>query len=180
MKKKYIYLFIIFSLISNLLYSKRNYTVEEYIKKYKGIAKKQMKIYNIPASIKLGQAILESNHGNSELALKSRNHFGIKCHSSWKKRKYKHDDDEKQECFRKYPSPKKSFIDHSEFLINNKRYNFLFSINPPDYKAWAYGLKKAGYATNPKYPEILIKIIEENKLYKFDKYLLKKFKRKKN
>lgn len=141
----------------------------QYIEQYKGLAIKQMKEYGVPASIILAQGMLESDNGNSTLAVKANNHFGIKCHKSWSGPKIYHDDDKRGECFRKYKSAEKSFHDHSEFLRGSKRYAFLFELEPTDYKGWAKGLKKAGYATNSKYAELLIKIIEDNKLYLFDR-----------
>ena len=141
---------------------------KEYIEKYSSLAVKQMHQYKIPASITLAQGILESNNGNSRLALKANNHFGIKCHG-WEGEKIFADDDKKHECFRNYKNVLESFVDHSLFLNKHKRYEFLFNYKITDYKSWAKGLKKAGYATNNKYPELLIKIIEENKLYQFDR-----------
>ena len=140
---------------------------KEYIEKYSFLAVKQMHQYKIPASITLAQGILESNNGNSRLATKANNHFGIKCHG-WKGKKIFADDDKKNECFRNYKNVLESFVDHSLFLNKYSRYEFLFEYKTTDYKSWARGLKKAGYATNNKYPELLIKIIEENKLYQFD------------
>lgn len=141
---------------------------KEYIEKYASLAVKQMHQYKIPASITLAQGILESNNGNSRLAIKANNHFGIKCHG-WEGAKIFADDDKKNECFRNYKNVLESFVDHSLFLNKYSRYEFLFDYKITDYKSWAKGLKKAGYATNSKYPELLIKIIEENKLYQFDK-----------
>ncbi|MDR1582090.1 MAG: glucosaminidase domain-containing protein [Prevotellaceae bacterium] len=141
----------------------------EYINKYKEVAIEQMKKSGVPASIILGQACLESAYGKSSLAVKGKNHFGIKCHSSWNGEKIYHDDDLVGECFRKYKTDRESFADHSDFLRYNKRYSSLFDLTPTDYKSWAHGLKKAGYATNPKYAESLIKVIEDNKLYLYDK-----------
>ena len=141
---------------------------KEYIEKYSSLAVKQMHQYKIPASITLAQGILESNHGNSRLATKANNHFGIKCHG-WEGKKIFADDDKKNECFRNYKNVLESFVDHSLFLNKYSRYEFLFDYKITDYKSWAKGLKKAGYATNSKYPELLIKIIEENKLYQFDR-----------
>ena len=141
---------------------------KEYIEKYSSLAVKQMHRYKIPASITLVQGILESNNGNSRLAVKANNHFGIKCHG-WEGKKIFADDDKKNECFRNYKNVLESFVDHSLFLNKYSRYEFLFDYKITDYKSWAKGLKKAGYATNSKYPELLIKIIEENKLYQFDR-----------
>lgn len=145
----------------------QNLTRKQYITKYSALAVKQMRQYKIPASITLAQGILESNNGNSKLAVKANNHFGIKCHG-WEGKKIFEDDDKKNECFRKYKSPLESFKDHSLFLNKYSRYAFLFDYKITDYKSWARGLKKAGYATNKKYPELLIKIIEDNKLNIFD------------
>lgn len=140
-----------------------------YIRKYAPIAVQEMHEYKIPASITLAQGILESGKGKSELALKSNNHFGIKCHTGWQGERVYHDDDEEGECFRKYVYPETSYNDHSLFLTQRKRYAFLFDYNIKNYKKWAYGLRKAGYATDRKYPEKLIKIIKDYKLYEFDK-----------
>jgi LysM repeat protein len=162
---------IIFLLSSNASYAQRgnDVDIEEYITKYKAIAIQKMREFKIPASITLAQGILESGIGNSVLARKANNHFGIKCHGNWKGKKYYQDDDHKHECFRKYKSPEESFRDHSFFLTKRHRYARLFKLDITDYKAWAYGLKEAGYATNPKYPELLIRIIEENYLYYLDR-----------
>lgn len=143
-------------------------TTEEYIKKYKDIALKDMKEYKIPASITLAQGILESGSGNGKLARKANNHFGIKCHKDWNGKKFYMDDDAKHECFRKYQKPEDSYRDHSLFLTKKGRYSFLFNYDITDYKKWAYGLKKAGYATNPKYPQLLIHIIEKYNLNEYD------------
>jgi LysM repeat protein len=141
----------------------------EYIEKYRDLAMKQMSKSGVPASIILGQACLESNYGKGALATKGKNHFGIKCHRSWTGAKMFLTDDAPDECFRKYPNDEDSFKDHSDFLRFNRRYAFLFDLEPTDYKSWAYGLKKAGYATNSRYAETLIKIIEDNRLYLYDK-----------
>lgn len=143
-----------------------------YIGTYKDIAIDKMEKYKIPASITLAQGILESGNGLSTLAKKSNNHFGIKCHSGWKGKRVYHDDDKKGECFRKYTSPEGSFNDHSIFLTGRGRYEFLFDLKPDDYKAWAKGLKKAGYATDRKYPKKLISFIETFELYKYDDLVL--------
>jgi len=148
--------------------SLNKYTLD-YIRKYAPIAVKEMHEYKIPASITLAQGILESGRGRSELALKSNNHFGIKCHTGWQGERVYHDDDEKGECFRKYMYPETSYNDHSLFLTQRRRYAFLFEYNIKDYKKWAYGLRKAGYATDKKYPAKLLKLIKEYKLYEFDK-----------
>lgn len=140
-----------------------------YIEKYAPIAVKEMHEYKIPASITLAQGILESGSGKGELALKSNNHFGIKCHTQWQGERVYHDDDKDKECFRKYVYVETSYNDHSLFLTQRKRYAALFSHKITDYKRWAKGLKKAGYATDKKYPEKLIGIIERYKLYEFDR-----------
>jgi len=152
-------------------FSQRVFTREEYIQKYRTLAVHEMQRCGIPASIKLAQACHESGNGNSVLAQKSNNHFGIKCKSNWTGGRVFHNDDLPNECFRKYNSVEESFIDHSNFLVNNARYGELFKLNITDYKGWARGLKKAGYATAPQYPEMLIKIIEDNKLYLYDQLL---------
>lgn len=140
-----------------------------YIRRFAPIAVREMHLYKIPASITLAQGVLESGSGKSELALKSNNHFGIKCHTTWTGERVYHDDDEKGECFRKYQYPETSYDDHSAFLTQRKRYEFLFSYGTTDYKKWAKGLKQAGYATDKKYPSKLIKIIEDYQLHEFDK-----------
>ena len=144
-----------------------------YIEQYAPIAMEEMRKFKIPASITLAQGILESGSGRSNLALKSNNHFGIKCHTGWKGEKVYHDDDEKGECFRKYQYPATSYQDHSLFLTTRFRYASLFGLDKDDYKRWAKGLKKAGYATDPKYPDKLINYIEKYELYKYDKMVLK-------
>jgi len=140
----------------------------EYVSKYKDDAIKEMFQFAIPASITLAQGMLESDNGNSPLAVYANNHFGIKCHIEWTGATFIQDDDTKNECFRKYEKVLDSFNDHSNFLKTRTRYNFLFSLKSNDYKGWAIGLKQAGYATNPKYAEMLIDIIEKNKLYEYD------------
>ncbi len=148
-----------------------------YIKKYAPLAVNQMHQHDIPASITLAQGILESSNGRSQLASKSNNHFGIKCHKGWKGKRVFHDDDKKQECFRKYLYVINSYNDHSVFLTTRKRYASLFKLKKTNYKGWAKGLKKAGYATDKKYSKKLIKIITDYKLYKFDKIRKKDLKR---
>ena len=141
---------------------------QEYINKYKDIAIREMFRTGVPASIKLAQGLLESESGNGELCKRSYNHFGIKCKSNWTGDSVFHDDDEKGECFRKYNNAEESYRDHSNFLRGSDRYASLFQLSPTDYKGWAYGLKKAGYATNPKYPQILLYQIEKYNLHEFD------------
>lgn len=148
-----------------------------YIRKYAPIAVREMFDAKIPASITLAQGILESGSGRGTLARKSNNHFGIKCHKKWKGERVYHDDDMRGECFRKYTYVETSYKDHSDFLTQRKRYRFLFDYNIKKYKKWAKGLKKAGYATDPKYPQKLISIIERYRLYEFDNFKKRKFKR---
>ena len=149
------------------LYSQGKISTEEYIERYKDVAISEMYRTGIPASITLAQGILESGSGNSRLALEANNHFGIKCHE-WNGDYIREDDDARQECFRKYEDAIQSYIDHSEFLMSRSRYAFLFDFSSTDYKRWAHGLKKAGYATNPKYPQILISLIDRYNLHQFD------------
>ena len=149
----------------------------QYIKKYAPIAVSEMHKYNVPASITLAQGILESGNGRRQLASKSNNHFGIKCHTGWKGAKVYHDDDEKGECFRKYKYVESSYEDHSQFLSGRRRYASLFALRKTDYKGWSKGLKKAGYATDKNYPKKLIKIIETYELHEFDKIREKDLKR---
>ena len=145
-----------------------NAMVLEYIAKYKEIAKNNMVQFGIPASITLAQALLESGSGVGSLCLQANNHFGIKCRTDWTGPSVKYDDDALQECFRKYADPKDSFKDHSTFLLSKPWYSKLFKLDIKDYKSWAKGLKAAGYATDPNYPQKLINLIEKNKLYEID------------
>jgi hypothetical protein len=154
------------------LFAQSNYTTPlytNYIARYKEIAIREMNAYRIPASITLAQGLFESGCGQSELALNANNHFGIKCHKEWDGPTYLMDDDDVQECFRKYDAPEQSYIDHSQFLASRDRYAPLFKLKITDYKGWAHGLKKSGYATNPEYANKLIKIIEANELYNLDR-----------
>ena len=144
-------------------------SVQDYINSYKDLAVAEMKRTGIPASITLAQGIIESDCGHSTLAREANNHFGIKCHNDWTGPTVRHNDNKKNECFRKYGRPEESFYDHSDFLKTGSRYSFLFNINATDYKAWAHGLKKAGYATNPDYANMLIRTIEGNNLWYFDR-----------
>lgn len=155
---------------SNVNVSKN--TVEDYIALYAPLAVESMKTYGIPASIKLAQGILESGSGNGTLCRTANNHFGIKCKEEWTGETVNHTDDAPNECFRKYPSALESFNDHSEFLANRSFYRNLFTLDKSDYSAWAKGLKKAGYATDPRYPQKLISIIERYKLYEYDRQVL--------
>ncbi|WP_417443635.1 glucosaminidase domain-containing protein [Joostella sp.] len=147
-------------------------TVDEYIDVFSPIAERQMRNYGIPASIILAQGILESGAGKGELVRKANNHFGIKCHSGWTGERAYHDDDARGECFRKYKYPELSYQDHSEFLTTRSRYAFLFDLDKDDYRAWAKGLRKAGYATDRRYPEKLISLIDKYGLYKYDAVVL--------
>jgi LysM repeat protein len=165
-----VFTFMIVAFIATSLFAQpahNRMSQADYIAKYKDEAIKEMKRSGVPASITLAQGILESGNGNSSLARKANNHFGIKCHSDWDGPTYIQDDDRKNECFRKYKHVLDSYHDHSEFL-KKPRYADLFALKTTDYKGWAHGLKKAGYATNPKYPKLLIDIIEKNQLYQYD------------
>ena len=167
MKKLKLFLILIICCLT-LQAQTRNKQYEAYIKKYRELAVEEMKKYHIPASITLAQGLLESGAGQSVLARKSNNHFGIKCGSDWTGKTVSHDDDARGECFRAYKHPKDSYEDHSKFLAGRPRYASLFNLNITDYKGWARGLKKAGYATNPRYADQLIGIIELYELYKYD------------
>lgn len=146
--------------------------VNDYIAQYKEIAKSNMTQYGIPASIIIGQGILESGAGTGPLSVLANNHFGIKCHKEWTGPSVKYDDDEEQECFRKYDVPSESYKDHALFLTSRSRYLGLFQLGKDDYKAWARGLKDAGYATDPKYPDKLVAIIERYQLGQYDAEVL--------
>lgn len=144
-------------------------TVQDYVNTYKALAVSEMTRTGIPASITLAQGIIESDCGHSSLAREANNHFGIKCHNDWTGATVRHDDNSRNECFRKYKRPEDSFYDHSDFLKTGQRYSFLFALGSTDYKSWAHGLRKAGYATNPDYANMLIRTIEQNNLWQFDK-----------
>ena len=148
--------------------------VNDYIFQFKGVAMSNMKNYGIPASIILAQGILESGAGRGRLAVNANNHFGIKCHKEWTGDSVKQDDDAEQECFRKYNDPSESFKDHAVFLSGRSRYVVLFELPKDDYKAWAKGLRAAGYATDPRYPEKLISYIERYNLHQYDNQVLGK------
>lgn len=165
MKKLSAILFLALSVSS--LPAQEKYTREAYIEKYWRVAVEEMRKSGIPASITLAQACLESDNGNSYLAVKGNNHFGIKCHG-WTGKSIKWNDDERNECFRSYRNAVESFRDHSAFLQSGARYASLFELAPTDYEGWAYGLSEAGYATNPDYSRLLIDIIEKNNLSRFD------------
>lgn len=147
---------------------KKELTRNEYIDKYKAVAIEEMHQSGVPASITLAQGCLESANGNSRLARKANNHFGIKCKGNWTGKKAYEHDDRRNECFRKYKNVLESYTDHSNFLKNGQRYQFLFELDPTNYQGWAKGLSKAGYATDRKYADRLIKIIEDHQLYKYD------------
>lgn len=168
-KNTLLFIFL-FSFIQGIALPKQ-FTREEYILKYYKLAISEMQRSGIPASIILAQGCWESQNGNSVLATDGNNHFGIKCKSEWKGKRIFHDDDAKHECFRKYVHAEASYIDHTDFLMNSSRYSSLFQLDQKDYSGWAYGLKKAGYATDPIYAERLIKIIEDFKLFIYDEYV---------
>lgn len=144
--------------------------VLNYINKYRAVAIDNMNNYNIPASITLAQGILESGCGTSTLSMTANNHFGIKCHTNWEGESVTHTDDAPDECFRKYKNPRDSYRDHSLFLTSRKWYEPLFELDIKDYKAWSHGLKKSGYATDPKYPQKLISLIERYNLNQYDNF----------
>ncbi|WP_320815252.1 glucosaminidase domain-containing protein [Flavobacterium sp.] len=146
--------------------------VRLYIDSFKEVAKFNMNSHGVPASITLAQGILESGAGKGRLSTIANNHFGIKCHTGWKGESVSHDDDAAQECFRKYDNPSESYRDHSLFLTSRSWYKGLFKLDKGDYKSWAKGLKAAGYATDPKYPDKLISIIERYELYQYDNEVL--------
>ena len=166
MKRILIALFLLLGVVC--LVAKDDTPQERYIKKYADMAVKEMIRSGVPASITLAQGMLESGNGQSRLAVQGNNHFGIKCHKGWEGKTLHHDDDAPGECFRVYESVADSYKDHSDFLRYRDRYKFLFDLERTDYKGWAYGLKKAGYATDPGYPAKLIKYIEEYDLARYD------------
>ena len=163
----WVLLLCIFQAVSLAAQVKRNAAYQQYFNRYGSLAVEQMKKYHIPASITLAQGVFESGAGKSELARKANNHFGIKCHG-WTGRRMYYDDDRSGECFRAYHSVRDSYEDHSVFLSQGQRYKPLFRLSERDYKGWAHGLKKAGYATNPQYAYKLIDIIEAYELYQYD------------
>ena len=146
--------------------------LDNYVRKYADLAMSEMRRTGIPASVTLAQAVIESDYGRSRLARQANNHFGIKCHNGWKGGKIYHNDDRRNECFRKYGEAGESYKDHSDFLSQGSRYNFLFDLRQDDYKGWARGLKRAGYATNPRYANMLIGMIEENNLHVYDEIVI--------
>ncbi len=159
----------LFSFVIALSAGAQKLSAEQYIQQYKDVAIVEMKRMGVPAAITLAQGILESENGNSDLVKRSNNHFGIKCKNTWTGESVFHDDDATGECFRSYKTAEESFRDHSNFLRNSGRYGFLFKLDATDYRGWAYGLKRAGYATNPQYPDILIRNIEQ---YNLEQYTL--------
>ncbi|HLG38029.1 MAG TPA: glucosaminidase domain-containing protein [Chitinophagaceae bacterium] len=161
MQNKTVLLAIVFLLTGIISHGQDQAIIQNYITTYKDIAIAEMQRTGVPASVKLAQGIHETFAGTSDLVMKSNNHFGIKCKSTWRGESVSHDDDARGECFRKYTSPSDSYRDHSDFLKGSPRYASLFKLDPLNYSGWANGLKKAGYATNPKYPQIIIKLIEE-------------------
>jgi LysM repeat protein len=161
--------FIVFLLCGSLSFAQSTEVIQKYIDTYKDIAIEEMNRTGVPAAITLAQGIHETSAGQSDLVRKSNNHFGIKCKAEWSGPSVSHDDDARGECFRKYDDPIDSYKDHSDFLRTRPHYAFLFNLDPTDYEAWAYGLKKAGYATNPRYPQILIKLIKD---YNLEDYTL--------
>ena len=164
MKKQHLPLLLFVLLAAQASFAQQSAVIKNYIQQYADIAMAEMQRTGVPAAIKLAQGIHETAAGQSSLVKKSNNHFGIKCKTGWTGESVSHDDDARGECFRKYDDPAQSYKDHSEFLRTRSHYNFLFSLDPTDYRAWAHGLKKAGYATNPKYPQIIIKLIEDYNL----------------
>jgi LysM repeat protein len=164
----------LFLLTGHFSRSQQQAVIQNYISTYKDIAIEEMQRTGVPASIKLAQGIHETMAGTSELVVKSNNHFGIKCKANWTGESVSHDDDLRGECFRKYKSPEDSYRDHSNFLKNGQRYASLFKLDPLNYTGWAYGLKKAGYATNPKYPQVIIKLIEDYNLQDYTLFALGK------
>jgi len=147
-------------------------SLDQYITSFADLAMSEMRRTGVPASITLAQGIIESDYGRSRLAREANNHFGIKCHNNWTGRRIYHDDDRRNECFRRYRDVSESYIDHSDFLRMASRYSFLFELDAGDYKAWARGLKKAGYATNPRYANMLIDMIERNNLHVYDELVI--------
>jgi LysM repeat protein len=166
MKKHKLLFTLLFAAVSNLIFAQSSDIVRKYIETYKNVAIAEEIRTGVPAAITLAQGIHETGAGTSDLVLASNNHFGIKC-NGWNGQTVSHDDDAKGECFRKYDNPGDSYKDHSDFLKNRPYYTSLFKLDPADYRAWAYGLKKAGYATNPRYAQILIKLIEDYDLQQY-------------
>ncbi len=169
MKRRFYFLCLFGCLLAASGWPQKKMTANEYITKYSPLAIESMEEFGIPASIKMAQALVESQNGNSRLAQEANNHFGIKCKSDWQGATIKHDDDAPDECFRRYQDVYDSYADHSYFLSNSDRYRSLFELDPTDYTGWANGLAQAGYATNPNYADMLINTIETYKLYELDR-----------
>lgn len=174
MKKLNLSILLCLVLTTKFLFAQSSSTVREYIAQYKDIAISEMLRTGVPASITLAQGIHETEAGQSDLVRRSNNHFGIKCKEDWNGERVYHDDDARGECFRKYDDPAQSYKDHSDFLKNRPHYASLFKLDPTDYEAWAYGLRKAGYATNPQYAHLLIKIIKDYDLQQYTMMALNK------
>ncbi len=174
--RKILFLFVTSFILKNSFAQQLDPVVIDYINKYKELAISEMQRTGIPASIKLAQGIHETNAGTSDLVRRSNNHFGLKCKSEWRGMTVKHTDDAPNECFRKYEDPTDSYKDQSDYLKKSVRYATLFNLDPTDYRGWAYGLKKAGYATNPKYSQVIIKLIEDYDLQDYTMIALGKLK----
>lgn len=180
MRNNRFFLFFVCLLIGGAINAQDRNTIQQYVETYRDLAIAEMQRSGVPASITLAQGIHETTAGTSPLVLKSNNHFGIKCKSNWTGESVSHTDDAPNECFRKYGDPADSYKDHSDFLRNGTRYAFLFNLDPTDYKGWAHGLKKAGYATNPKYPQVIIRLVEEYQLQDYTLIAMGKMERKEN
>lgn len=176
MQRSFIIFFVLVVTTGTKIFGQKEADILAYIATYKDMAMKEMQRTGVPASIKLAQGIHETEAGKSDLVVKSKNHFGIKCKATWAGEKVYHDDDSRGECFRSYDNPEDSYMDHSDFLRNSPRYSFLFDLDPTDYEGWAYGLKKAGYATNIKYSLILITLIRTYNLQDYSLIALGKMK----
>ena len=174
MKKLKLSITFLSVLLGSQIFAQSSQVIKSYIETYKDIAIAEMQRTGVPAAITLAQGIHETGAGTSDLVRRSNNHFGIKCKSDWKGESVSHDDDARGECFRKYNDPYESYRDHSDFLKYRPYYTDLFKLDPTDYEGWAYGLKKAGYATNPKYPQILIKLIKDYHLQDYTMIALNK------
>src|SRR5215467_1623901 len=175
-KKLFIFFFFLTSLSFKFSQAQSSTDILAYISRYKDLAISEMKRTGIPAAITLAQGIHETEAGTSDLVKRSNNHFGIKCKENWTGQSVSHDDDARGECFRKYAAPEESYRDHSDFLKSRPNYASLFKLDPTDYEAWAFGLKKAGYATNPKYAQVLIKLIRDYNLQDYTLIALGKMK----
>lgn len=170
MQRIFLAFFLIICFSAGAFSPRRTISPADYIDLYKNIALEEMSKHGIPASIIIGQGMVESDYGNSTLAVQANNHFGLKCHKEWRGPTYKYDDDLPLECFRKYENVAESYYDHSIFIKSRPRYGFLFSLPLTDYKGWAIGLKTAGYATHPEYARKVISVIEKYRLYELDQH----------